>query len=116
MKEVVADTRLVALCGLFCGACKRYLRGGCPGCVENLKATWCKIRTCCLDAKYSSCAECRDFADPADCKKFDNLFSRVIGFLLRSDRRACIMQVKECGLQTHAERMAAKRQVKLRPS
>ena len=43
MKEIVADPKLVAYCGLYCGACGAYLRGRCPGCIENYKATWCKV-------------------------------------------------------------------------
>jgi len=26
MKEIVADSKLVAYCGLYCGACKSYLK------------------------------------------------------------------------------------------
>ncbi len=31
MKEIVSDPKLVAYCGLYCGACKRYLQEKCPG-------------------------------------------------------------------------------------
>ena len=106
MKEIVADQELVAFCGLYCGACKRYLKGGCPGCHENKKATWCKIRTCCLENGYSSCAVCSEFEEPRDCSKFHNFFSKVIGLILRSDRRACVIQIKELGLESHAKAMA----------
>lgn len=106
MKEIVTDTRLVAYCGLYCGACGSYRKDRCPGCHENEKATWCRVRTCCREAKLSSCAECTAFPDPKDCRKFHNLFSRTIGFLLRSDRPACIAQIKSKGLRGHAEDMA----------
>ena len=42
MKEIVADTNLIGYCGLYCGACKRYLKDKCPGCHKNEKAAWCK--------------------------------------------------------------------------
>jgi hypothetical protein len=106
MKQIVVDAALVAFCGLYCGACRRYLSDKCPGCHDNAKATWCKVRTCCVEANYSSCAECKTFADPKDCGKFNNVISRAVGFLLRSDRRACIMQIREKGLKSHAEDMA----------
>jgi len=32
MKEIIADEKLVAKCGLYCGACGAYLKGRCPGC------------------------------------------------------------------------------------
>ena len=49
---------LVARCGLYCGACGSYLKGRCPGCRENVKATWCKVRACCGEHSYASCADC----------------------------------------------------------
>ncbi len=33
--------------------------------------------------------------------------ARVSGLIFRSDRRACILQIREKGLQGHAEEMAA---------
>lgn len=106
MKEIVADAGLVAFCGLYCGACGSYVKGRCPGCHQNEKATWCKVRACCRETQYSSCAECATHPDPQDCKKFNNFISKAIGFVFRSDRRACIMQIRNKGLQTHAEDMA----------
>jgi hypothetical protein len=107
MKKIVADSGLVAYCGLYCGSCKGFLKDKCPGCHRNEKATWCGVRTCCIGSGYASCAECKEFGDPNDCKKFNNAISKVIGFVLRSDRRACIYQIKEIGIQGHAENMAA---------
>jgi hypothetical protein len=60
-----------------------------------------------MESGYASCADCRTYDDPNDCKKFNNAISKVIGFVLRSDRRACIDQIKELGLQGHAATMAA---------
>ena len=57
MKEIVSSPDLVAYCGLYCGACKRYRMEKCPGCRENEKAAWCKVRACCRGNHYSSCAE-----------------------------------------------------------
>ena len=107
MKPIVADPQLVAYCGLYCGACGAHRRGRCPGCHENQKATWCKVRTCCMENGHSSCAECKTTADPSDCKKFNNIMSKLFGLIFRSDRRACIRQIREKGLQGHAECMAA---------
>jgi hypothetical protein len=106
MKPIVADVELVAYCGLYCGACGAYRHGRCPGCHDNTKATWCKVRTCCTDARYASCAECQTVSDPRDCKRFNNLISKLFGLIFRSDRRACIVQIQEKGLQGHAEIMA----------
>ncbi|MFZ4521249.1 MAG: DUF3795 domain-containing protein [Bacteroidales bacterium] len=106
MKPVTADKSLVAFCGLYCGACKKYLSGSCPGCHDNEKASWCKIRSCNLEHGYSSCADCKDFTDPMDCKKFNNFFSKVFAILFKSDRAACIAKIRESGYEEFAQFMA----------
>ena len=107
MPDIKVDAGLVARCGLYCGACRSYLKGKCKGCSENVKATWCAIRSCCGEREIATCADCADFPDPRDCKKFDNLISRLFGLVMRSDRAACIDQVRELGLEGHAAAMAA---------
>ena len=107
MKPVIADANLVAYCGLYCGACRAYRRGRCPGCHDNHKAAWCRVRTCCLENAYSSCAQCQTISDPRDCRKFNNIVSKLFGLIFRSDRRACIVQIRERGLQAHADIMAS---------
>jgi len=109
MKPIVADPDLVACCGLYCGACRSYLVGRCPGCRANDRARWCKVRTCCIGHGCSTCAACAEFADPMVCGKFNNFISKVFAFVFRSDRAACIEQIRRVGLQGHAEDMAAKR-------
>jgi len=116
MKEIVADAGLVAYCGLYCGACKSYLNEKCPGCHDNVKATWCKVKSCCADNNYASCADCATFQDPADCGKFNNAISKIVGFVLRSDRKACIFQIKKIGLAGHAVNMAAGKRQSIRPA
>lgn len=106
MREIIPDSKLVAYCGLYCGACKRYLQEKCKGCHENIKASWCKVRSCCMNNQYSSCAECKEFPDLRDCKMFNNFISRAFALIFRSDRAACINQIKEIGIQGHAEKMA----------
>jgi hypothetical protein len=107
MKPIVADVNLTAYCGLYCGACGACRRERCPGCRENKRAGWCKVRACCIEHGYSTCADCRIVADPRDCSKFNNFIAKLFGLIFRSDRRACILQIREIGLQGHAERMAA---------
>ena len=107
MNEIVADAGLVAKCGLYCGACKRHRKGKCAGCAENTKAGWCKIRSCTIERGYSSCADCTEFSDPADCPKFENWMSRIFALIFNSNRRACVMRIKEIGPQGYAEEMTA---------
>lgn len=105
MKEIVSNPELVAYCGLYCGACGAYLRDRCPGCHENTRASWCKVRLCCMEHEYASCADCKEYADPKECKKYNNVISKIVGFVLRSDRAACIGQIKQMGIQGHADTM-----------
>jgi hypothetical protein len=106
MKEIVADQNLIAFCGLYCGACGRYLKESCPGCAKNEKAGWCGLRKCCIERNYQSCADCKEFADVMQCKKFNNFFSKIFGLIFRSDRKACIDLIKKSGYNDYAKEMA----------
>jgi hypothetical protein len=106
MKPITADKSLVAFCGLYCGACRKYLSGSCPGCHENQKASWCKIRSCNIEHGYASCADCKEFTDPLACKKFNNFISRIFAVIFKSDRAACIAKIRESGYEGFAQFMA----------
>jgi len=106
MKPVPVDKSLVAYCGLYCGACRGYLKDKCPGCPGNEQSSWCKIRECCSENGYTTCADCKEYVDPHECKKFHNLISRIVGFVLSSDRRACIYRIREIGIEKFAKEMA----------
>ena len=106
MREIVADPKLVAFCGLYCGACKAYLKEKCPGCQKNEKAGWCKVRTCCIGKAIPTCTDCTEYPNPRDCGKYDNFIARLFGLVFRSDRAACIKQIGEIGLEGHAIKMA----------
>ena len=114
-REIVADPSLVAACGLYCGACNAYLKGRCPGCKENLKAGWCKVRSCCLEREYANCAACSDFKDVSECGKFNNIIARLFGLIFRSDRAACVRLIRLRGIDAFAAHMAAERRPSLRP-
>ena len=113
MKEIIANQNLIAYCGLYCGACPSYLKGKCPGCRENEKATWCKNRQCCIENNYLSCADCTTI-EPMKCKKYNTFISKIICFLLRSDRNACLNRIKEIGYEAFATEMAEKRIVSIK--
>jgi hypothetical protein len=106
MKEIVSNPEQVAYCGLYCGACRACLNDKCPGCHDNAKATWCKIRACCVEHHYASCADCTQFSDPNDCKLFNNFMSKIFALIFRSNRAACIRQIRELGIPGHAGKMA----------
>lgn len=114
MKQIIADKNLVAFCGLYCGACKKYLEERCPGCRENEKACWCKVRQCCMSSKLETCADCKTFADVNDCKKMNNCIAKIFAFIFRSDRRACINRIKDIGEAAYAQEMTDKKQMSIK--
>jgi hypothetical protein len=64
------------------------------------------VHNCCKTNQFASCADCKDFQNPSDCRKFNNWISKVFGFIFRSDRAACICQIRELGIESHAANMA----------
>ena len=106
-KIIKANSSNIAFCGLYCEACGKFINGKCPGCAKNEKASWCGVRKCCMEHNYKSCADCKTYSDPKECKDFHNPISRVIGFLFRSDRRACIEYIRINGYDGYAAHMAS---------
>ena len=104
MKAIEANPQLIASCGLYCGACRKYLTDKCPGCHRNEKASWCKIRKCVSKHGYNTCAECATAVE--ECKTYSNFISKVFALLFNSDRPACIRYIKEHGEKAFAEEMA----------
>ncbi len=107
-KEIVADVNLIAMCGLYCGSCRSYLGGKCPGCKENEKATWCKIRKCCHEKGIATCADCVDI-EVRECKNYTNLISKTFSLLFNSDREKCIKRIRAVGYVEYASEMSANR-------
>ncbi len=107
--EIVADKNLIAFCGLYCGSCRSYLKGKCPGCRDNVKATWCKVRVCGIENNLQSCADCKS-VELMECKKFNNFISKAFGYVFNSDRSACISRIRETGYENFAIEMAGSKQ------
>lgn len=102
-----ANKEHIAYCGLYCGACRKYLSDKCPGCHANEKATWCKIRSCAKGHDFHTCAECS--RNVTECKIYSNFIGKIFAFLFSSDRPACIRYIKEHGEQAFAEEMTKRK-------
>ena len=100
-----ARSELVAACGLYCGECYRYKKGKCAGCAENVKATWCKVRTCTAERGYRTCAECTEFPDVQACRKLNNIFSKFFALVFKSDRKASLQLISAVGVEEYAREM-----------
>lgn len=116
MPEITANPTLIAYCGLYCGACGAYLKGKCPGCQKNDKASWCQVRACNREYRYSSCADCKQMSRIADCRKLNNFMSKIFAFLFRSDRPACLAMIKHKGYESYAKYMAENKLQSLKKS
>ena len=106
MSKVVNDPGLVAYCGLYCGACRSYRKEKCPGCHDKEKADWCKVRLCCREHGYATCAECEIVGDFRDCGKLNNVVSKLFALVFRSDRPASLDRIGEVGIHAYAAEMA----------
>jgi hypothetical protein len=107
------NLQLVAKCGLYCGNCKRYVSGKCPGCEANVKASWCKARACCLENGYNTCADCAT-TNPRECKKFSNFVSSLFALVFQSDRPASIDYIKEHGREAYINLMLDQKRMVVR--
>lgn len=103
MKKIVADRNAIGACGLYCGGCRKYRKEKCLGCHNNEKATWCKIRKCCIDKGILTCAECD--CDVKHCHIHNNFIGKLFSLLFNSNRAACISFIKQYGEQAFAEKM-----------
>jgi hypothetical protein len=95
--EIRQDIGLIAACGLYCGSCNKLRKGKCPGCRDNEKASWCKIRTCCIEKGIDNCSLCKEYPDTKKCSKYNNLVARAIEFVFITDRSLCIEKIKTEG-------------------
>lgn len=100
---------VVSFCGLYCSNCPKFKKNKCPGCQANNKATWCKVRNCCLETNRSSCAECTDHADLKQCPKLNNFVSKAFGLVFNSDRMAGIRYIRSHGPNAFAAKLDAEK-------
>lgn len=108
----INSPELIAACGLYCGACRKYKKGKCRGCAENEEATWCKIRKCCLKNGFHTCAECN--TDVKECKHHNTFINKLVSTMFNSDRAACIRYIRNNGEVRFAEKMSWDEQMTFR--
>ena len=99
MKEII-----VAYCGLICSECGAFKKGRCKGCFgEKPMNKNCKIKRCNVEKKYSTCADCTEFANIKDCKKLNNFISKIFHFLFKSNRLENLEKIRKDGLEKFKE-------------
>lgn len=102
-------TPIVSYCGLYCTNCPKFVKGNCPGCHQNNKATWCKVRTCCMDHNRATCADCTDFGNLKECKKLNNFVAKMFGLVFNSDRVASLTFIKAQGTDAFISKMESEK-------
>ncbi|MGV8827314.1 MAG: DUF3795 domain-containing protein [Breznakibacter sp.] len=109
------NENLVSYCGLYCANCRKFQNKKCPGCQENVKASWCKIRTCCQNNQYTTCADCTE-KEASTCSHYNNGISKFFEIVFRSDRKSSVAYIKAHGraaftqLMVDQNRMVIKKQ------
>ena len=109
----VKDVALIAACGLYCGTCAKYKNGKCPGCKENSKASWCKIRSCNMEHGYGNCSQCQ-VANMNECKKLNNTIGKIFGLIFKTDRLASLQYIKDNSAELYVDRMVAVNQMAIK--
>ncbi len=92
--------KIVAYCGLVCSECGAYKKLKCQGCHSDRPMfTNCPVKKCAVSRTYSTCAECRDFEDLKGCRKLNNIVSKIMGFVFRTNRIGNLRRIREIGLE-----------------
>ncbi len=113
-KEIEIDENLIAFCGLYCGACPRYIKEKCKGCKNKEKSSWCKVKPCNIENGLKSCAECKQFGSVADCKMFNPFTIRLGEYISRTSRKAGIEMIKAKGYDYYKNYMAENKLVSIK--
>jgi hypothetical protein len=109
----------ISYCGFYCNACPLLIKGKCKGCKGNtpdcaVGYNACKVRPCCIENGYSTCAECKKYESVRDCKKFNPFMIRFGEFISRTKRTKGIEMIKEKGEQAFVDFMKEKNWVTIK--
>lgn len=100
--KLTVNENLISYCGFYCGACPKFLKGECEGCRGDSPECAvgyhaCKVRPCCMEHGYTTCADCEKYASVKDCKDYNPVMIRIGQFVTRTSRRKGIEMIKEKG-------------------
>lgn len=113
------NTNLVSYCGFYCGACPSFIKEKCKGCKGDhpkcaVGYKGCKVRACCIENEYSSCANCKKYDTVKECKIYNPFMIRIGQFITQTNRRKGIEMIKEKGEPEFAEYMIGKKWVTIK--
>jgi hypothetical protein len=101
-KEINRDENLIGHCGIYCGACPSFISGQCDGCRGNSAKSavlykQCKVKPCCANNGFFTCADCTIYASTKECKKYNPLLLKIASWIEGSDRSKAIEMIKAKG-------------------
>lgn len=106
MKTIAPDNKNIAACGLYCGACRKFLAEKCSGCKPNKKQLGVKSAHVAKKTSLILVLNAPMMSGNASCFPIDK---QSICILFNSDRSACISYIKEQGEQAFAEEMTKRK-------
>ena len=100
--DLQLDANMISYCGFYCGACPKFTKGQCEGCRgDNPKCAVgykeCKVRPCCIENEYNTCADCDKYTSLKDCEIYNPFMIKFGQFITRTNRRKGIEMIKEKG-------------------
>lgn len=110
---------MISYCGFYCGACPKFVKGQCLGCKGDkpkcaVGYNACKVRPCCMQNAYATCADCTKYKTVKDCKEFNPLMIRLGQFITSTNRRLGIELIKKEGEAAFVQFMAEKNWVSVK--
>ena len=108
---MASENIVIAHCGLVCSDCGAFRKGKCTGCYgEKPMFRNCPVKKCCLAGQRATCAECAEFPDLRQCRKLNNLISKLFGLVFRTNRIANLLRLRAVGpVEFRAEAAASRR-------
>ena len=101
-EQMTNNEQLIAYCGLYCKACPAFASGKCDGCRSKsaksaVKYKKCKVKPCCAENGFFTCADCTKYASTKDCKMYNPLLLKIASRIEGSNRSKAIEMIKEKG-------------------
>lgn len=96
------NEQFIAYCGLYCKYCLSFKSGKCDGCRSHSAKSsvlykQCKVKPCCIENQFFTCADCTISSSVKNCKKYNPLLLRIASWIESSDRSKAIQMIQEKG-------------------
>ena len=112
-EQMTCNEQFIGYCGIYCKKCPAFMSEKCDGCrVDSAKSAVyykkCKVKPCCVENGFLSCADCTIYASTKECKKYNPLLLKFFSWIESSDRSKGIEMIKTKGRAKFVEYMEDK--------